>query len=78
MTNKIKPEVNPVYKTAPTLDAAWAEIKANLPLTDANQAFSLIMQYHNRCVLDVEERLKQECKHESNSTPRPTDTEKPI
>lgn len=71
MTTKIKPQKNDVYKTAPSLDAAWLEIKSNLPITDANQAFALLMQYHNRCVLDVQELVRQEMLNESNSTSRP-------
>lgn len=54
MTTKIKPQKNDVYKTAPSLDAAWLEIKANLPITDANQAFALLMQYHNTLIQEKE------------------------
>lgn len=43
----IKAQPNNVYKTADSLEDAWLEIKANLPLSDVNQTYALIMQYHN-------------------------------
>lgn len=53
-TSAIKPQVNNVFKTADSLEDAWLEIKSNLPLTDANQAFALIMQYHNTLLKEVQ------------------------
>lgn len=70
MSTKIKPQPNNVYPTADSIDAAWLEIKSNLPITDANKAYALVMQYHNRCVLDVEKRVREEM-NESNTTSRP-------
>lgn len=50
----IKAQPNNVYKTADSLEDAWLEIKANLPLSDVNQAFALIMQYHNTLLKETQ------------------------
>lgn len=49
----IKAQPNNVYKTPDSLEDAWLEIKANLPLSDVNQAFALVMQYHNCLIKEL-------------------------
>lgn len=53
MSTKIKPQPNNVYPTADSIDAAWLEIKSNLPITDANKAYALVMQYHNALIKEL-------------------------
>ncbi|AGY48097.1 hypothetical protein Presley_30 [Acinetobacter phage Presley] len=50
----LKAEPNPVYKTADSLEDAWLEIKANLPLTDVNQTFALLMQFQNTLLKELQ------------------------
>ena len=62
MPNKIKPEFIPVYAVLDSLDDAWELINSQLPITETNDLKGLLMIYHNSCVLEVEERIRNEAK----------------
>ena len=62
MPNKIKPEFIPLYPVMDSLDNAWEFINSQLPITDTNDLKGLLMNYHNSCVLEVEERIRNEAK----------------
>ena len=62
MPNKIKPEFIPVYAVSDSLDDAWELINSQLPITETNDLKGLLMIYHNSCVLEVEERIRNEAK----------------
>ena len=65
MPNKIKPEFIPVYAVLDSLDDAWELINSQLPITETNDLKGLLMIYHNSCVREVEERIKNEAKSTS-------------
>lgn len=50
----IKP--NPVYPTMPSLDTVILKAYSELPITDKNQLYAIIMVYHNTLL----EQLKEE------------------
>lgn len=62
MPNKIKPEFIPVYAVLDSLDDAWELINSQLPITETNDLKGLLMNYHNSCVVAVEERIRNETK----------------
>lgn len=62
MPSKIKPEFVPLYTVSDSLDDSWELIKSQLPITDINDLKGLLMNYHNCCVLAVEERISNETK----------------
>lgn len=60
MANKIKPEFVPIYPVADSLDSAWEYMASQLPINSVNDLKGLLMQYHNSCVIAVEERIRNE------------------
>ena len=60
MPNKIKPEFVPLYPVSDSLDDAWELFNSQLPITDTNDLKGLLMNYHNSCVVEVEERIRNE------------------
>ena len=60
MPSKIKPEFVPLYPVSDNLDDAWELMNSQLPITETNDLKGLLMRYHNTCVCEVENRIKQE------------------
>ena len=62
MPTKIKPEFIPLYPVMDSLDDAWEFINSQLPISETNDLKGLLMNYHNSCVVAVEERIRNETK----------------
>lgn len=52
--NKIKPEFVPLYPVHNSLDDAWEFINSQLPITETNELKSLLMQWHNTLLSELE------------------------
>ena len=65
MPSKIKPELVPLYPVSDNLDDAWELMNSQLPITETNDLKGLLMNYHNTCVCEVENRIKQEQTNEN-------------
>lgn len=56
MPNKIKPEFVPLYPVHKSLDDAWEFINSQLPITETNELKSLLMQWHNTLLSELESK----------------------
>lgn len=54
----IKP--NPIYPTMPSLDTVILKAYSELPITDKNQLYAIIMVYHNTLLNQLKEESNED------------------
>lgn len=52
-----KPQHNPVFPTDDNLDISLARIKSNLPITDENELFTMLMIWQNTLIKTLGTKL---------------------